>query len=345
MGVEFRDYYEVLGVDRDASQEDIKRAFRKKARQFHPDVSKDNAEEAERKFKEVNEAYEVLGDPDKRQKYDALGANWQHGADFSGFPGGGNGRGGFGGFDPGGGDGAHYEYQFDGSTGFSDFFESLFGNRAAGDPFSAFRGGGGPSGAGFPGGGHARGGYRQFSQRGHDIESDLLVTLEEVMHGAERTLRLRKPGDNSPTTIRIKIPKGISEGQSIRCAGLGGPGSGGGEQGDLLLRVRLERHPVFRIDGSDLHMDLELAPWECVLGTTVNVSTLHGGVRLKVPARSQTGDLLRLKGKGLPLDDDPSRHGDLYVHLAIVVPDSLSPEEEKLWKQLSDASDFQPRNP
>ncbi len=327
MAVQYRDYYEVLGVDRGASQDEIKRAFRKLAKKFHPDVAQDNIEEAETKFKEINEAYEVLSDPEKRKKYDMLGANWQQGGGPTGYPGGG-GRGGFEGFDYGGGGGG-YEYHFDGSTGFSDFFESLFGNRAAGDPFGGFQAGGGQR--------------AHMSRRGGDVESDLLVTIDECMNGAERLLRLTKPGESSPSTIKVKIPKGMKDGQMIRCAGLGGPGINGGENGDLFLRVRLERHPIYRVEDSHLHLDLNLAPWECVLGASVEVPTPHGPVKLKVPAKTQTGDTLRLGGRGLPLDDTGKKFGDLYVHMSIVVPEEISGEARERWQALADVSNFNPR--
>ncbi|MCB1229335.1 MAG: J domain-containing protein [Verrucomicrobiae bacterium] len=332
MAVKFRDYYEVLGVDRDASQDEIRKAFRKLARKYHPDVAEDK-ETAEEKFKELNEAYEVLSDTEKRDTYDALGPGWEHGSDFAPPPGGGPGGPDFSSsFGGGGGGGTQYEYHFGGSTGFSDFFESLFGARTAGDPFGAFRG--------F----HRERSRGDFPMRGSDIETDLLVKLEEVMTGAERQLRLRKPDDKGKmkeTKIKVHIPKGISEGQLIRCAGLGEKGVNGGDSGDLFLRVRLERHPVFEVKGADLHMDLELTPWESVLGSSVPVKTLHGAVNLKIPQGTQPGTQLRVRGKGLPEHAD--RFGDLYINVRVRIPEELSDDERKAWEQLAKVSRFRPR--
>ena len=331
MAVKFRDYYEVLGVSRDAGADDIKRSFRKLARKFHPDVSKGDKEDAELKFKEINEAYEVLSDPEKREKYDLLGENWQHGADFTGgYPGGGNPFGGYGFGGQDDGSGQRYEYHFGGSTGFSDFFESMFGARATGDPF------GGSYQYSNRGGGN-------IPRRGMDVESDLLVTLEEVMDGSERLLQLQKPGADSPTTIKLKIPKGVSKGQTLSLSKMGGPGQNGGETGDLLLRVRLERHPIFQVDKSDLHFELVLAPWEAVLGTTLDVPTLTGHVRLKIPPHSQSGDVMRLRGRGLPLESDPQQNGDLLAGIVIAMPEKISESEEKHWRNLAENSDFNPR--
>jgi curved DNA-binding protein len=321
--VKFRDYYEVLGVGRDASQDEIRKAFRKLARKFHPDTAQDKAS-AEEKFKEVNEAYEVLGDPEKRKKYDALGANWRHGAEFR-PPSGAGPAGGFGGFEGFGGAGG---FEF-GGTGFSDFFEAFFGGRTRGR-----RGG---VGGGFPD--VFRGGA-QGPVPGSDVEADLLVTLEEVVRGGERTLTLRS-SDGKTRTARVKLPVGVTEGQFIRLAGLGGAGANGGKSGDLFLRVRLERHPDFRVRGNQLSYDLELAPWEAALGTTVRVRTLHGTVQLKIPPGTSSGTELRLKGKGMP--DGHGQPGDLHVVVSVVVPPNATPEEKKLWKELERVSGFNPR--
>lgn len=325
MAVEFRDYYEVLGVQRSSSQDEIRKAFRKLARKYHPDVAEDKAS-AEEKFKEINEAYEVLSDPDKRSKYDALGANWKHGAEFRPPPGGGF-EGFPGGFDFGGGQGGAYEYHF-GGTGFSDFFESLFGGRGR----AASAGGGF---GGFPGAAQARG-----PRKGADVEADLLVTLEECMHGSERTLTLQG-ADGARKTARVKVPKGIREGQSIRCAGLGSPGAGGGAPGDLYLRVRLERHPEFRVSGSDLLHDLDLAPWEAVLGAEVKIKTLHGTAKLKIPPGTSGGTEFRLRGQGLP--DGKGGFGNLFAVARIAVPESISDDERKHWEALAANSSFQAR--
>lgn len=323
MSVKYRDYYEILGVSKEASQDEIKKAFKKLARKYHPDVAKDQPD-AEEKFKEVNEAYEVLGDPDKRQKYDMLGANWQHGQDFSGGPGGF-----YGGGAPGGGS---YEYHFGGSTGFSDFFESIFGGGMGGsDPFGGFGGG--------------RRAQANRPMAGQDIEADLLVRIEEIMEGATRELRVARPaasgGPAGEKTIRVKIPRGIGEGQKIRCGGMGYPGVNGGPDGDLYLRVRIERHPDYRPDGKDLESDLLLAPWELILGTTVTVPTPHGSVKVAVKPHTSPGTRMRLKGKGLPRGEN--EFGDLYLIVVPEFPDSITEEEAALWKKLSDTSDFQPR--
>ncbi|MDF1740077.1 MAG: DnaJ C-terminal domain-containing protein [Verrucomicrobiales bacterium] len=301
MAVSFQDYYEVLGVDRDASDGEIKKAFRKLARTLHPDVAKDG-DVSEEKFKKVNEAYEVLGDPEKRKKYDKLGANWEHGSDF----GGGYGH-------PGGG--GQYEYNFGGSTGFSDFFESMFGNRTSGDPFGY--GGAAPN----------------RPARGRDIESDLLVTLDEVINGGERMLQLQSPS-GKPRKFKVKIPKGIKAGQSIRCAGLGSPGVNGGKTGDLFLKVRYERHPFYRVEGSDIFSDLEVAPWECVLGATKEITTPQGKVRLKIPPNSENGIQMRVPKRGLPKTN--GEPGDFFAVVEIVIPESISEEERTHWQALAD---------
>lgn len=314
MSVQFRDYYEILGVERSASQEEIKKAFKKLARRYHPDVAKDQPD-AEDRFKEINEAYEVLGNPENRKKYDQLGAQWKHGDPFGGS--------GYGGGGPQG-----YEYHFGGSTGFSDFFESFFGGRGGADPFAG-------SGYGF-GGGTPRGGG---PAAGHDAEADLLVRIEEVLSGGERSLRLSRPGGGE-STIRIKIPKGVREGQRIRCAGMGNPGYGGGPPGDLYLRVRIERHPLYRIDGHDLESDLALAPWEVALGASALVPTPHGEVRIAVKPDTAPGTRMRLRGKGLPSKEG---FGDLYLKIVVDFPEQSSEEERRHWQALADASRFRPR--
>ncbi len=323
----FRDYYEVLGVPRGASQDEIRKAFRKLARKYHPDIAADK-EEGEEKFKEINEAYEVLSDSEKRKKYDTLGENWKHMGDFSPPPGG------AGGFRDFGGGPQGSEFHFEG-TGFSDFFENFFSQRASHGGFS-----------GFGGGGHPGGGRPVGKRRGGDIEADILVTLEETMTGSERTLKLQAPsmtgGPPETRSVRIRIPKGIQEGQLIRVAGHGQPGVNGGESGDLFLRVRLERHPDFRVQGSDLHYDLRLAPWEAILGTTVAVRTLHGPVKIKIPPCTAPGTEFRIRGRGLPAEK-AGEFDDLYAAVKIVLPESISPEEEGLWKQLAERSDFNPR--
>lgn len=328
MPVEFKDYYAILGVPRDASEEDVKKAFRRLARQYHPDVAKDK-KTAEEKFKEINEAYEVLGDPEKRKKYDQLGARWQEGPGYEPPP------------DWQGGswtspDGTQtQEYHFDG-TGFSDFFEQFFGRGGRYAGFEeAFRRG------------RSGGAQAEFAQRGADIEGDLLVTLDEVLHGSSRTISLQKvdprTGEGQTETIRVRIPPGVHDGQSIRVRGKGGPGSGGAESGDLYLRVRLAAHPDFRVRGSDLYYDLDLAPWEGVLGSSVTVPTLGGGqAKLRIPPGTNQGRQFRLRGQGLPKGRDGQR-GDLYAVVIVQLPQHVSDDERSLWEQLRRASGFKPR--
>jgi curved DNA-binding protein len=324
MPIEFKDYYDVLGVARDASSEEIKKAFRKLALKYHPDkVTGKDKTAAEAKFKELNEANEVLSDPEKRRKYDQLGANWNHPERQPAPPQGGSGEG--------------YEeaseFHFDG-TGFSDFFEQFFGSR------------GRPSG-GF---GRTRGsgmGGETVAQRGQDIEGDILVTLDEVLHGSTRTIQLQRAdsrtGQSVTQTLRVKIPPGVREAQLIRLAGKGQEGFGGGESGNLYLRVRLAQHPDFRVRGADLYYDLDLAPWEAVLGATVDIPTLDGTVSLKIPAGTVAEQQLRLRGKGLPTGN--GMRGDQYAVVSIQVPAHLTPEQKALWEQLAAKATFNPRQP
>lgn len=343
MGVKFRDYYEVLGVPRDASEDAIRKSFRKLARQYHPDVAKDK-KQAEEKFKEVNEAYEVLSDPDKRRKYDDLGANWKQGAEFRPPPGWedmftGAARGGRAG---------NADFHF-GGTGFSDFFEQLFGA-----------------------GGRGRGGFRnepsfehETDERGADIEGDILVTLEESMQGSVRTVSVRSSepcdrcqgaggwrqqscarcgGEGQVASVenhKVKVPPGVMEGQRLRLAGRGQAGVGQGEAGDLYLRVRFAKHPDFDVDGRNLTYELDLAPWEAVLGTSASVPTLDGQVNIKIPAGTQSGHRLRIRGHGLGKHGE---RGDLFVVAHIQVPGKLTEAERRLWEQLAKESRFNPRS-
>ena len=326
MAMEFKDYYKTLGVPRDADADTLKKAFRKLARQFHPDTATDK-KRAEEKFKEINEAYEVLSDKDKRKRYDELGPDWEHGAQFRPPPGSG-GRTGRHAAAPGGG----MEYDFGGTTGFSDFFEHFFASQGR-------RGAGGPGAmGGFPGGA-AWGGAAEDTgpERGGDLESDLLVTLEEASNGAERLLSLRRraPGKGATETLKVRIPAGVSEGQRIRVAGKGEPAPDGGDPGDLFLNVRLQKHPDFRVEGADLYYELELTPWEAALGAKMTVPTLAKSVSVNIAAGAGTGQQLRLKGLGLPRPG--GARGDLYAVLTVRVPPAETPAQKKLWEQLRGA--------
>ena len=305
MPVQYKDYYETLGVPRNAKDDEIKKSFRKLAREFHPDVAKDK-KRAEEKFKEINEAYEVLSDPAKRKKYDELGANWKSGAEFrpppgyEGFSGGQAFRG-------GGQGGEDSEFHF-GGTGFSDFFEQIFGSRMRGARFGG-RGGFAPE--------------QEYAERGADIEGDIMVTLEEAMRGSVREVNVRRPvGRATKTeTYQVRIPPGVTEGQKLRVAGRG--------------------EADFDVDGHDLIYEAELAPWEAVLGAEISVPALDGHVNIKIPAGTQSGQKLRVRGRGLPSRD--SGHGDLFVVTRIVVPSKITDAEKKLWEQLKRDSKFNPR--
>jgi curved DNA-binding protein len=313
--VEYKDYYKILGVSRNASEGEIKRAFRKLARKYHPDVSKEpNAEE---RFKEINEAHEVLLDPEKRAAYDRLGTEWKGGQEFHPPPG----------WDTG------FEFHRGGSftgtdtAGFSDFFDQLFG---AGGPFGAFR--------------SARGGRVQL--RGEDRYAKIMVNLEDAYHGAERTLQLQVPELDSAGhvatrthTLRVRIPAGVHDGQRIRLARQGEPGMGGGPPGDLYLEVQLKPHAFFRAEGRDVYVNLPVAPWEAALGAKVGVPTLGGKVELTIPPGSQTGQKLRLKGRGLP----GKRPGDQYVMLEIVTPRADSAKARDLYRRMAQEMNFDPR--
>jgi curved DNA-binding protein len=347
MAVQFKDYYEVLGVSRSASEDEIKKAFRKLARKYHPDVAK-NKKEAEEKFKEINEAYEVLGDPAKRKKYDELGANWKAGAEFRPPPGWESFRGGPYGGERGQGGGSEFHF---GGTGFSDFFEQLFGSRGRG------------SRDGF---GHTRFFTdEEFAERGRDVEGDIMVTLDEAARGSIRTVLVQhavaceqcggsgeknqrvcpacggKGQVSKKEQYQVRIPSGVIEGQRLRVAGRGEAGPRGGVAGDLFLRVRLAKHPDFEVEENNLVHEVELAPWEAVLGTQISVPTLAGRVNIKIPPGTQNGQRLRVRGQGLPRRDGGL--GDLYVVARVQVPGHISERERALWEQLGHESKFKPR--
>jgi curved DNA-binding protein len=339
MPVEFKDYYKVLGVERTASGDDIRKAFRKLARTYHPDVAKDK-KRAEEKFKEINEAYEVLGDPEKRKKYDELGADWKNGGARPGPGGQGYQSHSWRGGEPSGAGGFEF-----GGTGFSDFFEQFFGGGRFG----------------------GRGGFAEpESEKGQDVEAVLMVTLEEAMKGAIRPITLRRNtvcpechgtgakgrqvcptcgGSGQVATTenyKVKIPPGVRDGQRLRLSGQGEPGSGGGPRGDLYLRVRMASHPDFRVEGGDLYYDLDLAPWEAALGAKVSVPLLSGSLGIKIPPGTQNGQRLRIKERGLP--GRGGEAGDLYVIARVQMPKEITEKEKALWEQLAHESHFNPRS-
>jgi len=314
--LEYKDYYETLGVSRSASKDEIQKAYRKLARKFHPDVSK--VEDAETKFKEINEAYEVLKDPDKRKKYDQYGSAWKQARQSGSPPPGWEGvQFDFGGF---GGQGGGF-----GSSGFSDFFEMLFGGAAGG------------AGAGF-GGRHAR---QRPVHKGADQEASITLTLEEAARGGKREITLTDAGGQTKT-LAVKIPPGVKPGGRIRLSGQGGAGGGGGPAGDLYLRVELVPHPALRLEGADLHTTVPITPWEAALGGQASVPTLNGAETIKIPAGTSSGRRVRLRGKGFPRSKEGA--GDLYAEFRIVVPEESSPEERALYEQLKETSDFAPRS-
>jgi curved DNA-binding protein len=327
MPVQYKDYYEILGVPRGASDADIKKSFRKLARQYHPDVARDK-KKAEEKFKEINEAYEVLGDPARRKKYDELGAGWKSGAEFRPPPGWERSFTGGQTFRGRGAGGEEFEFHF-GGTGFSDFFEQLFGSRMGGGV------GGFGRTAGFA--------DEEFAERGRDVEGDILVTLEEALRGSVRSVNVRYTvGRSTKTeTYQVKIPPGVTEGQKLRLAGRGETGAGGGAAGDLYLRVRLARHPDFEVEEHNLLYEAELAPWEAVLGANLSVPALDGRVNIKIPPGTQNGQKLRVRGRGLPVRD--GARGDLIVIIRLAVPAKVTDAERKLWEQLAQESRFHPR--
>jgi curved DNA-binding protein len=303
MAVGVSDPYETLGVSRDASDDDIRKAYRKLARTYHPDVNKDPG--AEDRFKEVSEAYDTIRDAEGRAEYDQ--------ASRQGFGGGG---GGFGGGGGGGfrgqdfGDGVRVDFGEGGD--FGDIFEGLFGGRRRGR------------------------GANGFSMRGGDIEATLELTLEQAARGGKRRIRL---GDGRD--YEVDVPRGARDGQLIRLAGEGSPGAGGGPPGDLFLRVRILPHPIFRVEGSDLQVELPVTPWEAALGATVPVPTLDGDVQLHVPPGSSSGRRLRLRGQGMPRPGGGA--GDLYARVKIEVQKKLKRAERKAYEQLAEVSDFNPR--
>lgn len=317
-----RDFYEVLGVPRTASQDEIQRAYRKLARKYHPDVNK--APEAEDRFKEASEAYAVLSDPEQRKRYDAFGEDFRRvppdvdpetwaRARAGERAGAGAGTGGFGGF--GGGFGGRGAEEVD----LEDLLGGIFGRRA--------------------GTRRRRSDFGWGPIQGADQEAELELTVEEAYHGGHRRVTLTGPG--GPHTIDVDIPPGVTDGQRIRLAGQGGHGSDGGQRGDLHLVVRIMPHPRYRVDGRDITVRLPLTPWEAALGTTAPVDTPGGEAKVKVPGGTSCGRRLRLRGRGLP--NPRGRPGDLFAEVQIMVPHRPSPEERRLFQELAATSSFDPR--
>jgi len=316
--MEFKDYYTTLGIERDATQDEVKRAYRKLARKFHPDINKEA--DAESRFKEVGEAYEVLQDAEKRAAYDKFGQNWQAGQDFDPPPDWDNG------FEFSGGG-----YTENDSSQFSDFFESLFGAQGAG-------GGAGPF----------TGQQRQYSGKGQDLHAKISINLEDSYRGTKQSLTLQRPAlDESghvitrPHTLEVNIPKGVTEGQRIRLTGQGAEGMGNGPSGDLFLEIVFKHHAHFTPDKRDILLTLPISPWEAALGATIPVPTLGGKVELTIPAGSQTGKKLRLKGRGL---STAKQVGNQYVTLAIMVPKAETETETELFRNMEKQMSFNPRS-
>ncbi|WP_318557231.1 DnaJ C-terminal domain-containing protein [Geobacter anodireducens] len=309
----FQDYYAILGVSKSATQEEVQRAYRKLARQYHPDINKEST--AEEKFKQINEAYEVLGDPEKRARYDQLGSGWDGQFAHGEYQSGDNVRFHFSNADPG---------------QFSDFFQNLFGGGWGFGEENEFRGGA------------AR------RRRGRDHEATINISLADAYHGARKSIELERiESDSTGKPIRtrrsydVAIPAGVTDGSLIRLAGQGGSGSGGGESGDLFLRVNILPDKRFTLNGHDLATTVDITPWEAALGSKVPVPTIDGRINLTVPAGTQSGQTLRVRGKGMPAAS--GRYGDLMVNVRIVVPKHLSARERKLFEELAKESRFDPR--
>ena len=310
--MEFKDYYAVLGIEHNATQDEAKRAYRKLARKFHPDVNKDPS--AEEKFKEVGEAYEVIGDPEKRAAYDQLSKGWKPGKEFQPPPD----------WDAG--------FEFSGASSgsardYSDFFEQVFNGMRQGEH--------GPRGGG------------EFHARGEDHHARIIVDLRDVFEGATRTITLRVPDVDETghlrlrgRTLNVKIPKGVTEGQTIRLKGQGSPGMGRLPAGDLYLEVDFKRDPLYRVSGRNLYIDLPVAPWEAALGASVKIPTPAGPVMLKIPPGSFQGRELRIKGRGIPA----SEPGDLYAVLKIALPPAATDRAKKVYEDMARELSFDPRS-
>lgn len=313
--MEYKDYYATLGVKKDANQDEIKHAYRRLARKYHPDVSKEaNAEE---KFKSVQEAYEVLKDPKKREAYDQLGSNWQAGQEFRPPPGWDQGRTQF--YTSG-------DFSESDLGGFSDFFSNLFGRGQRG---------------------HAREDFGGFQQRGNDQHAKISISLEDAFRGTHKTLQLQMPEVDAHgrvhhklRTIKVNIPAGAVTGQQLRLAGQGGPGMGGGPAGDLYLEIEIQPHPYFTLQGHDVYLTLPVTPWEAALGASIKVPTLGGTVGLKLAPGTQSGHKLRLKGRGLPVKPHA---GDQYAIVQVHTPPAHTDEQRQLYEKMAQIMPFDPR--
>ncbi|KAA9331981.1 DnaJ C-terminal domain-containing protein [Adhaeribacter soli] len=307
--MEYKDYYQTLGVSKTASKDEIKKAYKKLARKYHPDVNPGN-KEAEEKFKAVSEAHEVLSDEEKRKKYDQLGADWKRYEQTGGGPGGFDWSQYTGGAGPGGGRYTHFEGDF-GGTDFSDFFSSIFG--------------------GMGGGGRTRGGRRgSMAHKGQDYTAELNLSMAEAFHGVQKTITLN--GKN----LRISIKPGVEDGQTIRLKGSGGPGMNGAENGDLYITLRITPDHRYTRKGNDLFIDAPVSVYKAALGGEEIVDTLSGRIRIKIQPETQNGKMLRLKGKGFPVYNHPGQHGDLYIKTVLHLPEKLTDKEKDLFRQLAE---------
>ncbi len=311
--MEYKDYYATLGVKKEASQDDIQKAYRKLARKFHPDVNKDP--QAEVKFKEIGEAYEVLKDPDKRKRYDQFGSNWNRMGGGQGGP-------------PPGWEGAHFDFgNFQGAgggAGFSDFFEMLFGG---GGPGGRRRGGA----AGFGGPGD---GFGNIPQAGSDSEATITLSVEEAVRGGSREIAISDPNTGQRKTLTIKIPEGVRSGQRIRLSGQGSTGFGGGPAGDLFLKIEIAPDTRYRVEGSDILTTVPVHPPVAALGGEADVETPTGTLRVKIPAGSSSGRKIRLRGRGL--SQSGGGKGDLLAEIRIVIPENLTDRERELYQELAE---------
>ena len=321
--MEYRDYFQTLGVSRDVDEKELRKAFRRLARKYHPDVNP-NDPEAEERFKEINEAYEVLADSEKRQKYDQLGAEWNRYQQTGGRPGD---------FDwgrwqsgaPGEGQRVHVRYGtpedlqdlFGGGSSFSDFFGQIFGGMRDASP------------DGRPGGFE----YQVRPQRGRDVEQEIEISLQEAYHGTTRVF------DKDGRRLRVKIPPGARSGTRIRLTGEGTPGTAGGQAGNLYLPVKVLPDPRFRRRGDDLQVTVSTDLYTAILGGRTSVPTLNGTVKLTIPAGTQNGQRFRLRGKGMPHLQEPKEQGDLYAHLDVRLPTELTAQQQELFKELQRTSE------